>query len=177
MPAISTMPSSFNSYTPRNLKVVGTICINSNNEVLLVRGRSTQKWSFPKGHLKKSETDLECARRELFEETGILAPDTYVSYHKLKAASYYTFQIDTMPNLQILDNWEVDAVTWWPISTLPERDANIDVSIFRTLMKYIHKNQPVFAFINSNFAFTKISSIKKSIEDKAMKQTRIPLQV
>jgi 8-oxo-dGTP pyrophosphatase MutT (NUDIX family) len=28
-------------------------------------------WSFPKGHKKEGETDLETAKRELFEETGI----------------------------------------------------------------------------------------------------------
>jgi len=28
-------------------------------------------WAFPKGHKKEGETDLETAKRELFEETGI----------------------------------------------------------------------------------------------------------
>jgi 8-oxo-dGTP pyrophosphatase MutT (NUDIX family) len=167
MPAVSTMPSSFQSYKPRSFKVVGAICINSNNEVLLVKGRTTQKWSFPKGHIKKNETDLECARRELLEETGIVAPEHYLSFHSLKAATYYSFYIENMPDLMIHDNWEVDAVTWWPLSSLPERDANIDVSIFRTLMKHIRSKQPIFSFINSSFAHNKISSIKKSIEQNA----------
>jgi ADP-ribose pyrophosphatase YjhB (NUDIX family) len=164
MPALSTMPSSFQSYKPRSFKVVGAICINANNEVLLVKGRTTQKWSFPKGHIKKNETDLECARRELLEETGILAPDSYYSFHPLKAATYYSFQIESMPNLEIHDNWEVDAVTWWPMKSLPEKNANIDVSIFRTLMKHIRSKQSILEFINSPFAHKKISSIKKSIE-------------
>jgi bis(5'-nucleosidyl)-tetraphosphatase len=30
-------------------------------------------WDYPKGHLKKGETDLEAAERELHEETGLTA--------------------------------------------------------------------------------------------------------
>jgi len=34
-----------------------------------------QRWDLPKGHLDDGETDLECALRELREETGIKAKD------------------------------------------------------------------------------------------------------
>jgi bis(5'-nucleosidyl)-tetraphosphatase len=33
--------------------------------------RDTRKWDLPKGHLKKRETELECALREFNEETSI----------------------------------------------------------------------------------------------------------
>jgi ADP-ribose pyrophosphatase YjhB (NUDIX family) len=174
MPSISTMPPSFQSYKPRSQKVVGAICINENNEVLLVRGRTTQKWSFPKGHIKQMESDLECARRELKEETGICAPLQYLSYHKLKAASYYTFAIESMPLLEIHDNWEVDAVTWWPMHSLPEKNANIDVSIIRTLMKSIRSRQNIHNYINSSYAHKKIANIKKSIEENSSTPRNIP---
>lgn len=51
--------------------------------VLLVRGepieqfllmKHADRWDLPKGHVDPGETDLECALRELQEETGI-APD------------------------------------------------------------------------------------------------------
>ena len=52
--------------------------------VLVVRGEPTEsfllmkhkdRWDLPKGHLDGDETEEECARRELLEETGIAAGD------------------------------------------------------------------------------------------------------
>ncbi len=48
----------------------GFIIENKCREVLLVLGRYANKWSFPKGHTEPGETELECAERELREETG-----------------------------------------------------------------------------------------------------------
>ena len=44
-----------------------------NNEYffLLVYSVKNKEWSFPKGHIEKGETELEAAKREIFEETGI----------------------------------------------------------------------------------------------------------
>ncbi|MDR0956407.1 MAG: NUDIX domain-containing protein [Endomicrobium sp.] len=44
---------------------------NDNPLFLLVNSRRNRKWGFPKGHIKKSETEIETVRREIFEETGI----------------------------------------------------------------------------------------------------------
>ena len=173
MPPVSSMPSSFQSYKPRSFKVVGAICINNNNEVLLVKGRSIQKWSFPKGHIKKQESDLDCVKRELFEETGISLNSPYLSYMKLKAASYYIFHINEMPNLNIQDNYEIDAVTWWPLLDLPTSNANVDVSMIRTLMKYYKRTDNILEYIDSNFSHRKLASIKKAIEDNALSRTPI----
>ncbi|MCL2485066.1 MAG: NUDIX domain-containing protein [Endomicrobia bacterium] len=38
---------------------------------LLVRSKRNGKWGFPKGHIEKGESEIETARREVFEETGI----------------------------------------------------------------------------------------------------------
>jgi 8-oxo-dGTP pyrophosphatase MutT (NUDIX family) len=42
-------------------------------EFLLMR--HVDRWDLPKGHVDKGETDIECALRELVEETGITADD------------------------------------------------------------------------------------------------------
>jgi 8-oxo-dGTP pyrophosphatase MutT (NUDIX family) len=38
---------------------------------LLVRSKRNGMWGFPKGHVENGETEIETARREIFEETGI----------------------------------------------------------------------------------------------------------
>lgn len=38
---------------------------------LLVYSVRNNEWSFPKGHIEENETEMEAAKREIFEETGI----------------------------------------------------------------------------------------------------------
>jgi len=45
--------------------------INNKPEFLLIQGRTSKWWVFPKGHIEKGETIMDTARREVFEETGI----------------------------------------------------------------------------------------------------------
>ena len=51
---------------------------------LIVRGnpiesfllmKHSRRWDLPKGHVDEGETELQCALRELREETGIAAED------------------------------------------------------------------------------------------------------
>ncbi|MBI5422295.1 NUDIX hydrolase [Candidatus Peregrinibacteria bacterium] len=47
----------------------GGIVLNKKGEVVLVSQKVS--WSFPKGGIKKGETELEAAMREIWEESGI----------------------------------------------------------------------------------------------------------
>jgi len=38
---------------------------------LLVYSAKNSQWGFPKGHIEKGETEIQAAKREIFEETGI----------------------------------------------------------------------------------------------------------
>ncbi len=41
------------------------------DEVVLVKGwKKNANWSFPRGKINKDESDLDCAIREVYEETG-----------------------------------------------------------------------------------------------------------
>ena len=40
-------------------------------DILLIRHRKGGHWSFPKGHVEGTETEVETAKREIKEETAI----------------------------------------------------------------------------------------------------------
>ena len=169
------MPQAFQSYKPRHMKVFGTICVNSLGEVLLVRGKRSKKWSFPKGHCKGNETDIECALRELREETGIILTSPSSSYHKLRGAGYFIFAIEGSPTIKIQDSWEIEEVAWWPLKSLPSLDSNVDVSIFRTLMKSMRDEpEQALRFIDSIEAQRRITTIKNNIENYKELPSNVP---
>ncbi len=48
----------------------GGVVLNSRGEVLVVSQYGTS-WSLPKGHLDPGEDNLEAAKREIYEESGV----------------------------------------------------------------------------------------------------------
>ena len=48
----------------------GGVVVNPKDEVLVV-SQSGNSWSLPKGHLDSGENELQAARREIYEESGI----------------------------------------------------------------------------------------------------------
>ncbi|KAJ5107090.1 hypothetical protein N7456_003765 [Penicillium angulare] len=63
--------SEFLAYKTR-VPVRGAILLNQEmDEVVLVKGwKKGANWSFPRGKINKGEKDLDCAIREVYEETG-----------------------------------------------------------------------------------------------------------
>jgi mRNA-decapping enzyme subunit 2 len=62
---------SFLAYKTR-VPVRGAIMLNDDmTHAVLVKGwKKAAKWSFPRGKINKDEPDLDCAVREVYEETG-----------------------------------------------------------------------------------------------------------
>lgn len=54
-------------------KSCGVIPYRENGDVLLLRGRKSGFWSFPKGHMEAWEEERDTACRELREESGLTA--------------------------------------------------------------------------------------------------------
>ena len=49
----------------------GVILVNEKNEILLGRRTDNGYWDYPAGSMELGESFEECARREVFEETGL----------------------------------------------------------------------------------------------------------
>lgn len=123
-------PKSFQHYRPLSQKVYGAICVSPQGRILLVRGRTTGIWSFPKGHLKQGEQAHECALRETREETGIsLEPWAFSGTKKLAAGEYYLYEIPEQP-LCPEDDAEVSCAGWFSLPELYRMEVNTDIRRF-----------------------------------------------
>jgi bis(5'-nucleosidyl)-tetraphosphatase len=56
---------------PRQVKACGVLCFQNSPERLFLLMKHHDRWDLPKGHIKRGETELDCALREFEEETGI----------------------------------------------------------------------------------------------------------
>ena len=111
-------------------KVCGTIVYSGNNNILVIQGRKTNKWSFPKGHRFREEADLDCALRETYEETGIRLGDNYESIMSLPTGTYYVYRLADEPVLEPRDLNEVIDARWVPAETLKFYYNNYDLRAF-----------------------------------------------
>ena len=55
----------------KHVKCAGGIVINKKKEVAIVN-QNHDSWSLPKGHIDTGESNLQTAKREIYEETGIV---------------------------------------------------------------------------------------------------------
>lgn len=99
--------------------VVYRVGLDSEVELLVAHRPRYDDWSFPKGKRDKGETDLECALREVEEETSVrgsigaeLEPVHYVDHkQRPKVVRYWAMEIaaDSPP---FVVNEEVDEIRW-----------------------------------------------------------------
>lgn len=125
------------------------------DKVLLVQSRG-RLWGPPKGTLKEDENILECAIREVKEETGLkVRSDNLKLYINVHRATYYYLEMDSS-ELDIQQNNDEDAndangITWIKISCLYNaiEDGNIVLNHHaRIAFEYfIHKKFPKYNWI------------------------------
>lgn len=58
-----------------NPRSCGVLLLKQDPQLSFLLMRHTDRWDLPKGHVDPDETDLQCALRELQEETGVSPED------------------------------------------------------------------------------------------------------
>ena len=136
---MSSFPRAFSHYRPRSHKVYGAIVVTADNEILLVRGKKTGIWSFPKGHLFGGETGQQCALRELKEETGIdLLPYRFFDSKKLFAGEYFFYRVDAALPTSPRDPNEISETGWFHVEEFSRLHCNADIMNFLTKVRRGH---------------------------------------
>ena len=124
--------SEFLAYKTR-VPVRGAILLNEKmDEVLLVKGwKKGANWSFPRGKINKDEADLDCAIREVYEETGYdvngagLVPKGGKSKHiemNLREQHMRLYVFRGVPRDTYFEprtRKEISKIQWWKLSDLP----------------------------------------------------------
>lgn len=98
---------------------------DGSSEVLLVHRPRYDDWSLPKGKVDPGESDEQCARREVEEETGYrcrlgpeMAPTRYVDRKgRSKQVRYWRMEV---AGGHFTPNDEVDEIRWLPLAEAVE---------------------------------------------------------
>ena len=110
-------------------------------EVALIHRPRYDDWSLPKGKLEIGETALQCAYREVLEETGIRASFTrhlgaveYEESGQQKRVKYWAAYC-ALDQSDFIANEEVDQMKWLPATqALEQATHDFDKSIIETFM-------------------------------------------
>ena len=137
----SIIHNSVNRFKGKNVIRTATYggILRTRNEMeeeryVLVQGRYTGKWSFPKGHSNEGETALECALREVGEETGIDELPEASDYLKIGYGNYFVFNLSEEVVLKARDKKEIMCTRWVTIEEMMGMSLNSDASQFRKIL-------------------------------------------
>ncbi|KAL2821563.1 hypothetical protein BJX63DRAFT_417953 [Aspergillus granulosus] len=124
--------SEFLAYKTR-VPVRGAIMLNHEmDQVVLVKGwKKGANWSFPRGKINKDEKDLDCAIREVYEETGydvreagLVKDDEEVKFIEITMREQhmrlYVFRgVPQDAYFEPRTRKEISKIEWWKLSDLP----------------------------------------------------------
>lgn len=124
--------SEFLAYKER-VPVRGAILLNdAMDQVVLVKGwKKSASWSFPRGKINKAEPDLDCAMREVYEETGFdlratssvggIENSKYIemTIREQHMRLYIFTGVPTDAQFEPRTRKEISAIQWYKLSELP----------------------------------------------------------
>lgn len=97
-----------------------------------------EQWGLPKGQIETNETFSICAKRELYEETGLdlnITDNMFKS--KVMNSYYFTLIVNTKLKLNPKDNTEIKYAKWFKVEDLDILPINRETRLF---MKYTYSN-------------------------------------
>ena len=95
-------------WSSKNPKKGGIILQDENGKHLVIQSRG-RLWGIPKGSVKNGESDLQCAIRELKEETGMETSVQKITHHIKVDKSKYFYSTSAVDKRKIVWNMESDA--------------------------------------------------------------------
>ena len=105
---------------------VRILVINSKNEILLVEHTYVDGWHFPGGGVNRNESMHAAAKRELWEESGVIATKTLsifnIYHHDIHGVTDYpilfvTSDFQNDPNAVLSP--EIKQAKWFSLNALP----------------------------------------------------------
>lgn len=132
----------------------GVIIINDKNEILLGKRTDNGYWDYPAGSMELGESFEECARREVFEETGLTCGKLEYFMEISGEESFYEYPNGDQVYLAVIiyicrdfsgemkvQEDEVDIQNFFPIDQLPKTPPlKIKTRIFENIKAYL-KNE------------------------------------
>ncbi|KAK2705086.1 hypothetical protein QYM36_017208 [Artemia franciscana] len=145
---VDTIYNEWQKYC-RLIPTYGCILVNKRyDKVLLVKVfGSNSGWSFPKGKIEENESELECAVREVFEETGYrcnrrrIDLNRYIDLGKQNSYSRYcklfiVYDVNEEFNFKPKSKYEITDIKWHSISEIFNK---IDAKQFRLVQPYMDR--------------------------------------
>lgn len=124
-------------------RACGFLIVKGNPIESFLLMKHPKRWDLPKGHVDDGETDMECAIRELEEETGITADDItvdpafryqlqYEVHYKrkfggsdaLKTVVYFLARLERDVKLNLTEHGDAKWFPWKPPHDIQEQTIN-----------------------------------------------------
>ncbi|MEN2468323.1 NUDIX domain-containing protein [Burkholderia stabilis] len=120
------------------VKERATIVCYRDSQVLLV-ARASSRWALPGGTIKRGETPLEAAHRELCEETGVTGQHLVYSMQFTGLAKiHHVFFAEVGPDHTPQPNNEIEQCRWFPIDGVDALRASIPT---KRIVELVYKHE------------------------------------
>lgn len=132
----------------RQVPVVGCILLNSQrSKLLLVCNWKRTSWTFPRGKVNEGESDMECARREVFEECGYdvgeaLNAKEYLEMvqQEQRVRMYLCTDVPEDYNFAPHTRKEISTIKWFGFDELPKKTWSV-MPFMARLKRWVRSNK------------------------------------